>query len=47
MRDLDLRWIQPLNDVGYVGNLSPPFFFGKAVAANPAWRLQFSLRFKF
>lgn len=35
-----------VNYVSYVGNLSSPFF-GLPVAAWPAWRMQFNLRFKF
>jgi hypothetical protein len=34
------------NYVSYVGTLTSPFF-GLAVAANPARRMQISLRFKF
>ena len=34
------------NYVSYVGTLTSPFF-GQAVAANPARRMQISLRFKF
>jgi hypothetical protein len=35
-----------VNFAGYVGNLSSPFF-GQAVAARPARRMQFSLRVAF
>jgi hypothetical protein len=35
-----------VNYVSYVGNVSSPFF-GRAVAAQPPRRVQFSLRFKF
>jgi outer membrane receptor protein involved in Fe transport len=35
-----------VNYTGYIGNLSSPFF-GKPVAANPARRLQLSIRFRF
>jgi hypothetical protein len=34
------------NYVGFVGNLSSPFF-GRAVASHPARRLQAGLRFRF
>jgi len=35
-----------VNYSGYVGNLSSPFF-GRAVSARPARRVQASLRFEF
>ena len=35
-----------VNYASYVGNVSSPFF-GRAVSALPARRLQFTLRFKF
>ena len=35
-----------VNYAGYVGNLSSPFF-GRPIAALPARRLQFTVRFKF
>ena len=48
-RKLELPWFNVLNRVnyaGYVGNLSSPFY-GLAVSARPARRLQASLRLNF
>src|SRR5436853_6830106 len=38
--------LNEVNYAGFIGNLSSPFF-GKAVAAQPPRRLQFSFRLKF
>ena len=38
--------LNTVNDAGYVGNLSSPFF-GHAVAARPPRRVQLSMRFRF
>jgi hypothetical protein len=38
--------LNTVNDAGFVGNLSSPFF-GHVVAARPPRRVQFSMRFRF